>query len=403
MTATTEAENSMTTGAPARRDPAIRLPGSFILTQEGIDYCATHKIPMRQFTAADRRREYGFVWSMFKAAFAQKLVVNGLLKGVDVVATDLVGLRAEIIDATKLIFYGLMYRRFRPALNTLLYNSSVVQKFNRSNPKRRIGEDLRFSPERVQAFMDTNARAIRALKAGLLFGPFAEIASDRSLDERQKQEMKLIARAFVDRIEDRTWFLFHHLSRSGDKFQLVRSIGEVLMRFVRKTAIVDYAAFMIMELVQLAEKEHYVNLASRDNLSRGPNADVQRLLTDAEFRERLKRNAKQNGFFLTLSYRFDKEDSSPDGRIRFSVSVSHRGRLRESKRRSLQDQTGAKVSSRPLSDLYQEGGGVEAGGLGLFYLSYLEEVCRAEDMRLESRILSDVALEQTSAHVGFTF
>ena len=399
MTAT---ESRPEMGAPPRRNPAIRLPGSFILTDEGVDYCAQRKVPMRQFTTYDRRREYGFLWDMYKASFVQKLVVNGFLKGVDLVGTDLVGLRSEIIDTTKLVFYGLLYRRLRPILNGIMFRSDAVQQFNRANPRARIEEDLRFPPDKVKAFMDTNGKAVRALKAGLLFGPFGEIAADPNLDERQKQEQKLVARTMIDRIEDKTWFLFHYLSKSADKIQLVREIGEVLMAFVRKTAIVDYTAFMVMELIQHAEKEHYLNLASRDNMSRGPDADVMRLLRDADFRDRLKRNAKSQNILLNLNLRFTGDMTTSEERIRFVITVAHRGRIRESRRKRLQEQAHADVRYRPLSDLYQaEDAGVESSGLGLFYLSYLEEVCRKEDIKFETRIITDDRLEQTMSRVIF--
>ncbi len=400
MTAT---ESRPERDAPPRRNPAIRLPGSFILTDHGVDYCSRRMIPMRQFTTYDRHREYGFLWEMFKASFVQKLVVNGFLKGMDVVGTDLVGLRTQIIDTTKLVFYGLLYRRFRPILNGILFRSDAVQQFNRANPRARIDEDLRFPPEKVKAFMETNGKAVRALKAGLLFDPFSEISADANLDDKQKQEQKLVARTMIDQIEGNTWFLFHYLSKSADKFALGRDIGGVLTSFVRKAAIVDYTAFMVMELIQHAEKEHYLNLAARDNMSRGPNADVTRLLRDSDFRERLKRNAKSQNSLLNLNLRFGGDTTASGERIRFVITVAHRGRIRESRRKRLQEQAHADIRYRPLSDLYQDkDAGAESSGLGLFYLSYLEEVCRKEDIKFETRILSDDVLEQTMSRVIFS-
>ena len=110
------------------KKPDISLPAKFILTDEGLSYFSGRNIPVRDLVTYAGRRKSGFFWPSFKAALAQKLVVNRLLGQIDIERPEFLTKREEVIDITKLLVYGILYKKFKPTLNEILFNSEIIEK-----------------------------------------------------------------------------------------------------------------------------------------------------------------------------------------------------------------------------------------------------------------------------------
>lgn len=379
----------------AERSRDIDLESRFILSDEGISYCAQNKLLTRDVRTYDGSRKTGFYWQRFDAPLVQRMFVNRLIEEVDIQRTSLLDKRIALIDITKLLLYGMLYKKFKPELNQILLDSDILDRVLKPGMKNSLNANLQFNPAVVQRFVNEKLHDIQKIREFLLIDSYAMIDADKSITESERTDKKRIMRRFIDQVDNNTWFLFHFVNKSDRKFDIIDQINQTLMRYVEKTKIPEYVALMIMELVQNAEKAHYERLArSKKGVMKGRELDT--MLRDAEFRELLSDFAQESNSFLNLNFSYSPVKLGGKDRFRFQFTLRNRGVILETKRRALQDKTSTGTAGVSLASFYNDHGNERLGaGLGLLYLSYLEEACRDVDIKIESRIVADSNRDET--------
>jgi hypothetical protein len=381
-------------------DSTIELPCKIFLSNEGRQYCNAKGVPLQDLFNREGQKGVGFNRPSLVAPLIQQLTANNLITRIESDGTEFISRRSSVIDTTKLIVYGILYRRFRPTLNAILLDSEVVRYLQTKGMLPLEGKKLKFDPATVAQFIEENGKSIRAMKASLLFTPHRMIDEHPKFDSEQKSRKKQITRKFVDTIEDDTWFLFNYVRRSSDKVEIVHRLDQTVTSFMNKTNIADAIAFMLMELVQNAEMEHFKYLASKDNMARVKGDGIYEMLRDEDFRMRMKDRAERNKTLIHLVYHFDNlqfTDNSKKTRIR--VSVTNKGRMDVSRSRI---SGGRRRKEITLTDHLQSDPDSLGNPMGMVYYSYLEEACREENVSLESSFTVDEAKNETTALMTVT-
>lgn len=381
-------------------DKNIELPCKIFLSNEGHRYCIGKGVPLEDLVSLEGRKGVGFNRPNIMPPLVQQLTANNLITRIESEGTEFISRRSAVIDTTKLIVYGILYRRFRPTLNSILLDSEVVHYLQDKGMLPLEGKKLKFDPSTVAHFVRENDKAIRAMKASLLFTPHRMIDEHPKFDDEQKKRKKQITRKFIDTIEDDTWFLFNYVRRSSDKVEIVHRLDTTVTSFMNKTNIADAIAFMLMELVQNAEIEHFKYMASRDNLARIKGDEIYEMLRDEDFRKRMKERAERNRTLIHLVYHFDNlqyTDHSKKTRIR--VSVTNKGRMDVSSSRM---NGGRRRQEITLADHIKNDIDTMGNPMGMVYYSYLEEACREETVTLESGFTVDESRNETTAMMTVT-
>ena len=385
-----------------KSDTNINLPCKIFLSQEGKSYCVGHGIPLENLVSLEGAKGFGFNRSRVMAPLVQQLTANNLITRIESENIEFISKRKAVIDTTKLIVYGILYRRFRPTLNAILLDSEVVRYLQSKGSVPLEGNRLRFDPRTVAQFVEENGKAIRSMKASLLFNPHKAIDENPKLDDEQRERKKQITRKFIDTIENDTWFLFNYVRRSSDKVEIVQRLDKTVSSFMNKTNIADAIAFMLMELVQNAETEHFKYLASKDNLARVKGEGIYELLRDEEFREKMKERAKSHNSLIHLVYHFDNLQGLDNSKkTRILVSVTNKGRMDVSHRNSGKGH-GRRRKEMSLGDHLQSDLASLGNPMGMVYYSYLEEACREEKVTLESKFSIDESRNETTAVMTVT-
>ena len=382
-------------------EATIELPCKIFLSREGHDYCTMKGVPLQDLVSLEGIKGVGFSRPTLMAPLVQQLTANNLITRIESEDIEVISKRKAVIDTTKLIVYGILYRRFRPTLNAILLDSEVVRYLRSKGAIPMEGKRLKFEPETVRRFVEENGKAIRSMKASLLFNPHKMIDEHPKLDDEQKHRKKQITRKFIDTIEDDTWFLFNYVRRSSDKVEIVHRLDKTVSSFMNKTNIADAIAFMLMELVQNAETEHFKFLASKDNLARVKGDGIYDMLRDEAFRAKMKDRAKKSGALIHLVFHFDNlQYTDRSRRTRIRVSVTNKGRMETGiggiggHRRRVREMSLAEHLQTDLESL--------GNPMGMVYYSYLEEACREENVRLESSFSTDESRNQTTALMTVT-
>ena len=148
-------------------EATIELPCKIFLSNEGHKYCTRKGIPLQDLVNREGRKGVGFSRPSIMAPLIQQLTANNLITRIESEGTEFISRRSPVIDTTKLIVYGILYRRFRPTLNAILLDSEVVRYLQTKGMLPPEERKLKFDPAMVSQFVEENGKAIRSMKASL--------------------------------------------------------------------------------------------------------------------------------------------------------------------------------------------------------------------------------------------
>ncbi len=384
------------------RTQTIELPCKIFLSSEGHKYCQNRQIPLEKLTSLEGVRGMGFNRPVIVPQLIRQLTANNLITRIELENTHFTSSRQALLSTTKLICFGILYRRFRPAMKALLLDSEIVRFLQKQGKFPTKDNNLAFSPQAISRFTAHSSRTVQSMKTALLQLPNDTIEQNQDMNEEKKDHWKHIGQNFVNAIENETWFLLSYVRRSPDYKQVLLRMQTMLIAFMRKTTIADAIAFMLMELIQNAETEHFKYLALKDNMARVKGEGIFEMLRNEEFRHKMLKKAKNSNSLLRVVYHFENlhyTDNSKKTRLR--VSVTNKGRMDVAgminKSCSKDSRTDISLVDHLLSDPDSMG-----APLGMVYYNLLENACREQKVKLESGVSTNAVHNETTALMKVT-
>jgi CHAT domain-containing protein len=203
-------------------------------------------------------------------------------------------------------------------------------------------------------------------------------------------------------IDKQSWYIFYLISKTQERQEIIKKIENQLIEYLEKTKIADYFSLMLMEIIQNGEKAHLEKTARARNILK-ENDEIDTVLKDQNTRQIIIDQAKKWNHNLSLMWKFENPDAI-NSEYKLSVLLTNKGVVGDKTREKMQQKIKAEVKERDLSHFYEDADPLKLGaGLGLFYLSYIEEACKKEDIKFESRIITDEKKEETIVHMSLNF
>ncbi len=313
--------------------PILNVQTKFLLTDLGENYFINKNIPMRDIVTIEGNRGSGFIWGNYKSKLIEKFIVGRLIDEIDIERSEILTKIKDICELSKLVYFSMLYKKFRPELIDVLYNSEMMETIKQENPQIKITKNLKFNSEIVKKFLESNSDAISAAKEVLAVDAFAIIDNDKEITE--KESKKRIITSFIGQIDQNMWFLFHFLSKTGGAFELMKAMNEILINYTMKTKIVDKLNPMLMDMLKIAEKAHFSRLARLKQTAipeiTPDNIDTQ--FEKPEIKQKLMEYAKNTKTFINFFIKFPQEGISTNNRLRLSYNLSLRGDIDKIMRR----------------------------------------------------------------------
>jgi len=372
--------------------PSISLPADIILNEKGLDLCRRKSLPCREMTNTRGIRKEGFIWQNFKASVLQNMTVNDLIESVEIKRSEYSSVRMELIDLTKLIMYGILYRKFIYEFKNEIVSSKQFELLKRKYPGV-ITDDMTCSKKQAEKFFADDNVNLPILKNELLMGPFALIDNNPKIDSKTGDESRQILHKLVSTIDTGTWFILYMVLKGDGRNRLMNNLNRIMMSNLKKTEIAEYLALILLELLQNAERLHYENIARKRNLIKDGES-ILKYLQDSSFRSLVSSYAKNNNKSIRVNYSI-KSKNEDDKRLRLNISVINDGVMPEGMRALLQEQANAGTGSSLADFYYASEGNISGSGLGMHYLSYIEDACKEQGINFDARIINDTARDET--------
>jgi len=375
-------------------DAGIDVEARYFLTKAGERYCAQSRIPVKDLTTYDGERASGFEWRRCKVELLKKLVIYGLLTSIEITRFEFVSKRAPLIGLTRAMLTGILLKRFRaqlklrlrehPAAAAVIANPSVALT---AADRGALAAALAERSSWITALRASiEAECLSAFAAAPLQGPEEEAERSRGMTD------------LIEAIDDETWLL---MALTGP--DLVGPVSAMVQSYSTRLGIAETLTLMLMEFVQYAERSHLLNMAERDRYVRAHPEELDRMLGEPEFRDKLLERAVERGELIFIGISFTGTILNPSAPTTVEIRVRNRGLIGYASRTEMINRRVKMVKESSLDQILQEQERNDPGaGLGLFYLSNLEEACAQEGIAFRTSIQRDEFRDETISLMSVT-
>ncbi len=366
-----------------KKNPQIDLPLRLALTDEGILFFRTHNKKLEKQRLSDNTVGYGISLRQYTAASVQRMIVADYVSRIEVVRTAFTVKRSEIMDTSKLIFYGILYKRFNAYVLTRILQTTFVAHWNRTNPKKILDETT------VKKF-DSGGKLTRGLgdkieryKNEITVMALAALP-ESSAPEEEKEKLKMLGMMYLNHLDLFTWYVLSVSEEYGDFDSLFRDIIQNLSTYIEKAKIAEYLSLMIMEFSINAELSQLKQLSTRIYKNK---VDINKILSNKIVRTELLKYLEKHQEFLTLSWIIHSTRTSIGTDNRLQVVIFNKDQEYQKLKQDMNDKKSVDIRKKSLLDYYQDETEEEMGSdLGLYYLSFMDEACREQQIYFEANI-----------------
>ncbi|GHV85900.1 hypothetical protein AGMMS50230_15080 [Spirochaetia bacterium] len=377
----------------------IELPLKFVFTEEGASDLMRQKVRFNRLTMGDKSEDYGVLLDKVTPAFLQRMVMADYISKIEVSGVEPVESRSDIIELSKLIVSGILYRNYAEVSLEQVLKADPVKQWNHANPSLVIDEKTQFKEGLLQSFVDRHEDELRKMQDELVEPIYARINNDETLLPDEIETHKELLQNFVGAVYPLTWFVLLKFRKTREFYLVIRDVRSSLSEFLKKSNIAEYASLLLMELASNIEN---LNILREAKLLYGTSqVDMQTVLQDPKLRLPVIESLRKKNNLLTFSWKLGGTSLAIGKRGRFQILLYDRDINYKETRESFEVTKAADVKRFNLSEFYQKlhGGGNDLE-LGMFYLSFVSEACENMGIRFESMVTQFTAQTITTLTFG---
>jgi hypothetical protein len=357
----------------AAAERLLKVPLKIAFTEAATRHFIMSKKRLSRIRMGENAEEYGLEVSSITVRSFRTMLRLGYIARVEVAHPDLLSLREEIIELTRLLFQSLLDQRFGKEVLNLILRSDAVRHWNRANLANPINESaleghttLGIDPGRVEQDC--------TLFRNSLLGPmFRRIDLSRSLEKEDKVERRELCHHYLDSLPPRLWTLIAFVYGENREREFLRATEEAMDAFVRKAPISEYLALMLVELVAYVGNLNTL-LFVRTRYERG--VTLGQLLQNPSLRARLMGEMAKEDHQTHLIWDVGTSAAAAGPRNKLNMSIFNRSFGQGDTLAEITRKTNEGVVELNLEDFLQNSRADYLNAqLGLSYLSYLREAC----------------------------
>jgi hypothetical protein len=367
------------------KKPFINLPLKIVLTSDGINFFIKHKKNLQRFKMADNVEEYGISLDNFSPQSIQRMILVNYISKLELSRAEFVSKRHEIMDCSKLIVYGILYKQLDDAVFKKVISSALIKQWNRTAPKNIIDEKTKINESFLEGIITKDPGIIQNVKREILGALFDQIKLDNNLETDEKAIKLYTLEKYMNNLRPFTWFILTKFKGTQEYYALVSQIRELLKEYLEKAKIAEYLSLMIMELAINAEN---ANLQGYIKRTYKGTIEPNEVVVNMNLRNRILKEIEQLNECIYLSWQVGGSKSGAIGMMnKLSITIYNRESEYRELKQSVENKKILDLKEKSLTDFYRGIPEAEVNTeLGLYYLSYLSEACEKVNVRFESLV-----------------
>ncbi len=179
---------------------------------------------------------------------------------------------------------------------------------------------------------------------------------------------------------------------------LRQRILDALVAYSGRLELSEAIALNLMEFLQQAERAHFLNLAERDPFTRKNPQSIPELLADHRFRDRLVAKAKLQNELLVMNMNFDGNPHDSLSGLVVEITVRNKGVAGNLSRTESLTKKSKDRTTHSLEEIFvEESSETGLENLSLLNLNALKELCREQNIVIETSLTRDERSDETVA------
>ena len=361
----------------AGKNSVINLSTEVIFTREGVNIFRNSGRNLKRISMIDGVERYGLRIARVSAPTFQSMVRVDCISQIQVTRPEFISVRSDLMDFSKLIFFGVLYRNFDTELFDLLISSPKITDWNRHNPGNVIDKNTRIQDSFIEKFLADNKSQTQQVRKEIIEPVIEWIERHDSWQPEEKVNAQLLLNRYLDYCRPFIWFVLCRFIGNAERVSLVRKITSYLEHYLQKAQIADYLTLLLMEITVSAEDLAILSDYKPGKLDIASISEIQR----AEMLNSLEKQGRN----ITVYWRLNNPSELSIGRQKKMELVVYNNELGLQEARDLVSGSGQIGNLVSLSDFYEESSG-ENARMGLTYMGHLEEECRKAGMHIKSSV-----------------
>jgi len=385
-----------------KKNSFINLPVNLVLTGEGISLFAKNPGAIKKFKNREGSIRQGMQSESYNSVSVQKLIMNSFVEEIFISLPDFLRKRKEIIDTNNLVMYGILYKKLSPSLASMLFESHVLKDYNRKNPKALITSLNHVDRNKLDALRTAKKQFFEMMEIEINSEVVQRIISAPEIEEEDRLTRMRSLEKFMNYIDKRIWYLYFVIYQTSLRDEIRKHFADMIALYLDRTKLATHLSNLLMEFIQNAEKAHLERIIVSQNMAQ--KSEIDKYLKDPENRKWVIDEAKRKNQMLELSWNMNSERSSLGNTYKVQIAISNFGLIDEKTRASLANKMKSDTSEISVASFYQDSGDADklGAGLGLLYISYLEDICKKEGIKFFCNIFPEPSKEKTTVKIEIT-
>ncbi len=362
----------------------ICLPLIMTFTDEGVSFFRNHNKKLNKKKLSNNTLAYGMSLEEFSAPSIQNMIMAGYVSRIEISRTAFTQKRSEIMDVSKLIFYAILYHRFVKIITKRFTASTFVERWNRSNPKKILDEETIINQSSISKIPALNTELIDTIKKDIIDKTIISLPGTNELTADERLKTKQTGQKFLDSLNNFLWYILTVSQGTDDYEHLYHDTMLILKQYLEKSTIAEYLSLMIMEFTINAEISQLKKLSK--NLYKD-KIDFGRIIHNETIRKQLIKFLESKKEYLTLSWKIKGTSTSIGTDNKLQVMIYNKETEYKNLKETIANHKTADIKKKSLIDFYQEESEDEFNSdLGMYYLSYMQEACREQQIYFDSHM-----------------
>lgn len=406
----------MTEQKNSKRSP-LNIQIILVLNEVGCQEMKKISVNLVTVQTTDGYERLGLSLIHVNAKLMQKLIISSFLHEIQFLFLKVKDIRMDLIDLIKIFFFASIYKNSNLILSKNMFLAEYFIKYNIVNNIKLIPTLDSIKISMVKIFFEKNPALLKGFKERLI-DELRKILDGRV--DIPKISLDLIRKSlfnFVEQIDIRIWYIYNlFLLRKVNSFT-IHSIALLLVKNLELTRVGVALSSSLIEVLEKLEGE-YLNSVAKKSFSNLYRNDVVKFLSNSENKKIVYDYAEQMNEKMMLTYSFLNRSSINRDTNKIEVLCSVLGRISPSLEKALNKQMFYySTKDQNLAELYHSlnaenalddsstdlNNTINLQDLGLFYLSFMKELCNGLELKFNCSVKMDIKRERTELRFTIIF
>ncbi len=379
----------------------LDLPLKVILTEEGASHFISRKQKLLRFKLADNVEEYGIALSHFSPMSIQNMMLIDYISKIEISMPEFVSHRQDIMDLSKVVVYSILYKQFDREIYEVLIKCDCVRQHNRQNPTQLIDEQTNIPDTQLRKHLAIKDNVIQQCRQMILDPVWKGIMANEEYSPEEKNVYLLMTEKFLNRLSLMNWYIITKFYKSNGFNEMLSILRDTLKEYMDKSKIPEYISLMIMELALNCEN---TNMRKEAKILYKGIDNSETLIYDQEIRSKIIDALVKKHEVVFLSWKIGGGSSAIGKQGSLNITLYNKDDEFQEVKDNIESKMSANLNKKSIIDFYKqmpEGEGDT--GLGLYYMSYLDDACKKVGVKFESIVNQFSQSDLTVINLKFNF